>query len=1090
MTLRKFFLLLIWFIFPFLLCAQEQYSSLLDKNTTLSKGSYTLQELLDQLNSNSLVSITYNGNELPLESVVFINESNLSLRLVLESIITQLPVQYQVKNTYIILRNKRFESKYTLQGTIVDSETGEKLVGVNVYVPKDFIGSVTNNEGQFLLRAPPGEYSISLNCMGYIRKQIDINLNTDLQLDIQLEPAKVLIDEVNIISQKNYFGNLNLGRSIASIDAEEIDNLNVNNVADILHAREPGVWTTKISGAPGDHQRIRIRGIHSIYSGVDPLYVVDGVPIPNVNLSSLGVNDVNIHDIERVTILKDISSAAIYGFQGGNGVVLIDTKMGGENRISFTSRFGIQRFDNYYRLMNTKDFLTSINTYSSLFSTNLSDYYPAYHDTLSDTDWQKKFFHPSPVQEYVLTLMGSSNALHYYFSGSYFNQNGVLMSSDYKKYTYLMNLGRTFYKRFSVGLNYHAALQNNYNNLDSYMGNTQILRAITQAPCAGSTPDSLIYSSGRFAYPRTYYSYPALYGKVNADSIFIQNSKTLSVISHSGLVSLNIHLFGNLYLDASTALSYRRYNYESKASVYWNGNSDGYLANYEKYYYSNQRLILSYAKSFEKNEINIAAGIRSYRDRALWEIDSTDKYFSYESGNDELFIRNSLAWYGEIGDINRKINSWVGHLSYTYNKKYSLSIASDYDQLQEGKFVRSGVLFPSVAVNWDISREPLINRLKWIDVLSIYTNWGRAGNYPLSTLAGSLFEDIPYIFGDSASGVPSTVSLVTNYHLKQEEMEEFNYGIHFSAFNKRVEADANFFRRSDRNLIVQNQLPIYAGGGRAYVNIAAMNGSGKEYGLELIPVLTSKLTWFTRFGYSQFHQVVRKLNTEREIQFPSTDILIPAMSIREGEELGNIIGYQYVGPWTNEDEQAQSPEYFNQFGLKYKKYDTTSINRTPNDKTVIGNSIPDYTWSWYNSFTTGRFSLDFLWYAVMGFSKYNATRAATYMAGVNTELIDLIADSINAFSNRTIYESSYFVEDASFIRLKHITLTYHPLRKLWNNIDFTISLSLENLLTITKYKGYDPEATIYTGNTFTDNAIDRGAYPTPKAAYISIGLKF
>ena len=421
--------------------------------------------------------------------------------------------------------------------------------------------------------------------------------------------------------------------------------------------------------------------------------------------------------------------------------------------------------------MDTRDFLTTIKTFSTLFDSEIGNRYPPLSDTLANTNWQKVFFRPAQVQEFVLNMTGSLNKFNYYVSGSYFNQEGVLIDSDYKKYTCLMNLGRTFYKRFTAGINYHAALQKNRNNLDTYMGNTQILKAIIQAPCALSVPDEMIYSVGGAGYQRIYYPYRAFYGKVNPDSLFINNEKSLDVLSHTVSATLNVHLVDNLYLDALTSLSYRKLNYLSKAKFYWNGDYDGLLSNYEKYFYSTQKIQLSYAKTFSKNEINVAAGIRNYRDRAVWKVDSADSRYTSESGIDELYIRNSLARYGDAGDISRQITSVVGHLNYTYNKKYTISLASDYDQLKEGRFVRSSLLFPSIAFNWDISREPLVNRVKWIDMCNLYVNWGKAGNYPLSTLAGYLYEDIPYIFGNSASGNPGTISLVTNYHLKQAEME-------------------------------------------------------------------------------------------------------------------------------------------------------------------------------------------------------------------------------------------------------------------------------------------------------------------------------
>ena len=186
-------------------------------------------------------------------------------------------------------------------------------------------------------------------------------------ITISLQPALTNIDEVKITSQRKFFGNMEYGRDIPTIGSKTIELQNVNNASDILHSSVAGVWATNTSGSPGDHEKIRIRGQNSFFSSAEPLYVVDGVPVPIVNMSSLGIADLNIHDIENVTMLKDASSTALYGFQGGNGVVLIDTKKGGENEIQFSTKGGVQWFNNFYDLMNTNDFLASFNWLKTIF---------------------------------------------------------------------------------------------------------------------------------------------------------------------------------------------------------------------------------------------------------------------------------------------------------------------------------------------------------------------------------------------------------------------------------------------------------------------------------------------------------------------------------------------------------------------------------------------------------------------------------------------------------------------------------------------------------------------------------------------------
>jgi TonB-linked SusC/RagA family outer membrane protein len=1070
--------------FPFLV--QAQSVSVLESKTSVTKGTYTLAEFLEKLNSNSSLSINYNSNELPLNEEILIENSYPSLEEALNIIVKQLPVQYQVKDSYIIIKTRRSESKYFVQGTVSDSETGETLIGVSIFIPKDFIGSVTDAHGRYSLKIPSGEYIVSVNYMGYARKQLTISVNSNKQLDIQLDPSKILIDEVNITSQKNFFGNMNLGRSISSIDMDEIKNLNVNNVADILHAREAGVWTTKASGAPGDHQRIRIRGIHSIYSGVDPLYVVDGVSIPNVNLSSLGVDEINIHDIRNITILKDISSSSVYGFQGGNGVVLIDTKQGNENSINFTTRFGMQRFDKFYSLMDTKEFMESLDAFSSIFGYPLNQYYPPYSDTLANTDWQKEIFNNAMLKEYLLSLSGSSGKFRYYISGGYFDQEGVLKESLYNKYTLLINISRTFKKRVFLGLNYRAGIQKNQNNLDTYMGNSQIIESITKSPSFRSTNSS--YYRGGSNY-HTFYPYLGVNGRTDTDSLFSLNSKHLNVLSHSVAVSLRVQLTENMYLDACSSLSLRENSFIARSYYSWSSYLSGYLSNKDIYLSENQKLQLNFAKRINSHEFNFIGGFRRLKDRAAWIIDSTDINFDPENSSNELFIRNSLALYGYHGDVTRRINTWVAHFNYTFRKKYSISIATNYDHLEEGKYLDSRLLFPSVALNWDVAKEPFLNKLVWLDHFNLYVNWGKAGNFPINTISDEQYIPVSYTYGNE-TGLGVTPAVHANQFIKPELIEEFNCGTRISLFNSRVNISTNLFSRTINNLIVQSQLSVLYGGGLAFLNIGEMKGTGKELGLEVIPILKSGFSWYSRFGLSQFSERVTKLNRDKELPFIDADILIPDLIIKEGGDLGNIFGYEYVGKATDEMSAEDANLYFNSNGLKYRKYDTVNAAVTANDRTIIGNSIPDYTLSWYNSLTMNKFTLDFLWYAVKGIQKYNATRAATYMGGNNRELIGILADSIAAFRFDLVYQSSYFVEDASFIRLKYITLNYHPTSLLWDKVDYSISLSFENLFTITGYKGYDPESTIYTGNSFTDNAIDRGAYPSPRSIHVGINLKF
>jgi hypothetical protein len=254
-------------------------------------------------------------------------------------------------------------------------------------------------------------------------------------------------------------------------------------------------------------------------------------------------------------------------------------------------------------------------------------------------------------------------------------------------------------------------------------------------------------------------------------------------------------------------------------------------------------------------------------------------------------------------------------------------------------------------------------------------------------------------------------------------------------------------------------------------------------------VQTKNVMWSTSFALSTNQLKVIEIGEENQLEFYNVDALIPQFEIKENEELGVIMGYQYLGAWTKEDTKKKDKHFVNSGGGKYLNYDTLNVKLNEKDMVKLGNTLPDYTWHFQNSFTYKNISLDMLFYGVMGVSKYNATKASTFMAATNRETNLLVTSKTDkSLITSTFYKSSYFVEDASFIRLKQITLAYAIPKKLFKAADLSVSLSVENPLTWTKYSGYDPEATIYTDNSFSDYAVDRGAYPNPQSVYFTLKL--
>ena len=1081
MKSKTIFILTIVFFIVISINAQNN-SIDLSRKIGIKKGRYELLAVIKMLDNMEGINISYSDNEIPPGRTIDINNDYPAIKEVLTIIQFSTPCEYKVKNEYIIVKKKDLQKKYKIYGKIEDAVSGESMTGVNILAKEKMRGAISDENGSYEFYLPPGEYNIVFSYMGYISKEIPVYLYNDKEINISLSPGKTEIEEVRITMQQSFFGNMDKGRTIKSINAKEIERLNVNNASEILHARLGGVWATKVSGAPGDHQRIRIRGVNSLFGSVDPLYVIDGVPVPNVNLFSLGITDLNIHDIENITVLKDASSTALYGYQGGNGVVIIDTKRGKEKLISFSTKFGIQNFSKRYDLMNSKDFLSSLDQSFLNLRSHLVWYYPEYNDSICDTDWQDEIFQNGFINEYQLNASGTIKKNNYYISGNYYTHEGIIPNSTYNRFSFTANLGRTFNTGIKADIAYKASLQQNNNNIDNYGGNNIIFEGINKSPCFECTPDSLYQTSGGNPYDRIYWDYPQLNKKESPRTLIERYNKSVDIKSQSLNTFIQIPLANNLFLKGSSALSFKKYLYESDIVT-------DYFSSNENVVILCQDLNFTYMKNFNLHKITMAAGFRNYKDNIYWHVDSLLREIDQLNEKENVYIRNSMAIYGEKGSVIRKIRSYMGHFSYNYREKYFVSFAVNREYLREGMNVDAKQLFPSVALNWNLAKESLFSGIRRLNNLSLYVNWGLVGNYPLNGLSEDLYATAGYTYLDTII-YGSVIHQLANHHIRQEKIEEYNLGVNISLFGERMSINADYYTKTNSDLIMQREIPYVYGSGRLFYNVGKLKNKGAEFSIEVFPVETADFTWYSRFIYSMNNEYIKTLSSDEQIKFPggllSTDFII-----KENEELGNMYCIKYLGRWTYEDEEANDIKYLEKGGLKYLNHDTSDIKLYSSDKVLTGNSIPDFTCNWLNTFQYKNFSISFLWHAVAGIQKFNATRAATYIAATNRELNSLISDTIKGITTSNIlYQSSYFIEDAGFIRLKNITFSYFPEKEFFNHVAIQLSLSFENLITITEYKGYDPETSIYTDNHFSDNAIDRGAYPNPRAIYASIKLSF
>ncbi len=601
-----------------------QTNTILDKKSTLGPGNYKLDKLIELINASNVVYITYSSKTFSPDATVTIAQPNLNIREILNEIQKTAPVDYELKDDYIILKKKKSTTKFKITGIVVDSATHETMAGTSIYIKGETSGTVSNSDGTYSISLLPGEYTIVYRFIGYKDYERKINVVGDTSIDVIFRPYTSQIQEVKVSSQRKFFGSMEYGRDIPTINAKTIELQNVNNASDILHSSITGVWATSTSGLPGDHEKIRIRGQNSFFSSAEPLYVVDGVPVPIVNMSSLGIADLNIHDIENVTVLKDASSTALYGFQGGNGVVLIDTKKGGENEIRFSTKGGIQWFNNFYDLMNTQDFLSSLQLAKNNIQSYLYNYYPKITNNPSNDNWQKEIFRNGSSQEYQLSASGTVKTIKYYLSGNYTNQQGILPNASYRRYTLSTRLSRIFWKKLAIDIGYRGSSQDNNDNQDIYMGNPLLFVGITKSPCIKSTPDSLYHDQYNNYYKRIYYNYTSLNQKEPVQQIIANNTNSLNINSHIISGSARLQLTDHLSLNAmeSLMLRYSVYNYSSDQSFNSLGSVMNTIKSNEDVFLYNHQYNVSYFNTFGKHKIDLVAAYRFYEDNLWWKVDT------------------------------------------------------------------------------------------------------------------------------------------------------------------------------------------------------------------------------------------------------------------------------------------------------------------------------------------------------------------------------------------------------------------------------------------------------------------------------------
>ena len=998
----------------------------------------------------------------------------------------------------------------------VTSDDGKPLSGVNILVKGTNNGTVTDVNGNFTIMMSDKGGTLVFTSIGFAQKEVRVG--SEKTINVILSTVTRQLDEVVVIGYGTTRKS-DLTGSVATIKSEDLKKVQVTTFDQALQGRAAGVQVTQLSGKPGAETSIRIRGTSSINAGNEPLYVVDGMLISSDGADiSTGVTrgprigalaSINPNDIESIEILKDASATAIYGSRGANGVVLITTKRGraGKGTVSFDSYYGLQEISHKVDVLNGEQFANLVN--DAKLNANATPIY-VNPKNLPTTDWQNQLLRTAPMASYQLSFSGGDEKTKYAISGGYFTQDGIIINSDFKRYSFRTNLDREVTKRLSVG---------NSLSFSKVSSSGVLTNSGTIVP--GVTSSALLFNPILPVYDSTVkggYTYENDRGKVLGNPVAeAKEYNSFSTISR---------LTGNFYakykiiegLEFKTSFGIDQIN--SKESAFGPNflkrteasKGEASIGDVNALTWLNENTLTFNKKVRNDDKLNVLAGytIQKFNNESLFMYafdfpDNRTGYHNIAAGLNPQKPANSESQWTLV--------SYLARVNYTFNNKYLFTLTGRIDgssKFAEGK--KYGY-FPSGAFAWRVSDEKFMEDVKAISDLKFRVSYGVIGNQniaPYQSLA---------LVGPYSEGVFNGTEIYTgrepltyvNKDLKWESTRQFDIGVDASFFNSRLTFTGDYYKKKTYDLLLSSPIPFTSGFSSTLLNIGNIVNKGFDFDIRSVNT-KGAFDWTTSLNISVNRNEVTNLANN------NTDILFAGSLLRVGEPVGTFYGYIFDGIFQTDKEAAESPVLKGQEATgsnpasrakagdrKYRDINKDGVV-DEKDRTIIGSAQPDFTWGLNNTISFKNIDFSFFFQGSQGnkmanlnsFDLLNFNGQANVIkdGGLNRWTPENPGNKYpRALSAGNLDQgifSSAIVEDASYIRLRNVTLAYNLPEKLiqkskLNNI--RIYASATNLWTSTKYSGYDPEANTYGQNSFVVG-FDLGGYPMSKTYVLGINIGF
>ena len=1059
-----------------------------------------LDKILNEIENQTDYLFIYN-NQVDINKITSVKVKNEAVAQVLDRILSGTGINYELEGTHIILTTEAIKDLHaqqqakTVTGTVTDV-SGEPIIGANIRIKGTTTGTITDIDGNFSIKAEP-QSVIEVSYIGYLTQETVINNQKSIRFLLK-EDTKTL-DEVVVIGygvQKK----ADLTGSVANINTEKLNTQSNANIGQALQGKIAGVDIVSQGGAPGSGTRIMVRGIGTL-NNASPLYIVDGMYMNSID-------HINPNDIASIDVLKDASSAAIYGSRAANGVIIVTTKEGsnteGKPIIDLSVNLGISTASKFLDMLDAKGWAEvttiarqAIGKPALDMATDLAN--------KPDNDWQDIMFRPALMQNYNLSVKGGGKYSTYYTGLGYFNQDGIVKGTNYQRYNIQ---SKNDYKRgiFSAGTNLIISFSHDKPLHQELRGG--MIGTILQ-----SVPTLEKYDDTREG------GYGGTYGDV------VNIPHPLAIIDDNIMdrYNENVKIFANLYaqielfkglkykLNLTPDFSFERYkNYLNKYDFGLATNSITQLTERQR----RRRNILvenllTFDRTFGEHKISALAGY-TYQDSRFRHIQAYGE--GLPQGLEEIDAATTNR-SNEGNSWRSVLTSILGRVFYSYQNKYLFTATIRRDGSSKfGKNNRYGY-FPSFSLGWNVAEEKFMENVHWLDQLKLRGGYGVLGNQEIDNYqySSTITTGINYPDGNGGLLQGAFPKNFANPDIKWEETAMTNVGIDFMAFNNRLSLTADYYVKNTKDILLTVPIPISSGGANDPIrNAGKIRNNGFEFNLGWMDQPNPDISYgINLIGSFNKNKVIAMGSESGSIKGGSTNQNITTSETKAGYPIGGYWLISTAGYFNSQEEVDAYAKDGKKIQPAAEPGDIKFVDANndgvinDDDRVFQGSPFPDFTFALNGNMRYKNFDLSIGLQGVLGNKIYNATRQTLEDVTKGSNFLASCLDywtpeNKNASHPRLTWddpnrntraESDRYLENGSYLRLRSVQLGYtFPQTWFKGAIQHArVYINAENLFTITSYSGYSPDVNADNANY---RGFDNFIYPTTRTFMLGLNVTF